>query len=240
MWTFGGWDESPFVAGEVRDPERNLPLSILGGLALVALLFIGVNACYLAILSPAELAASGERTATLAMERALGPAGGRALGLALVFSALGVTNGLILTGARLAYAASAEHRRLRWIARIHPRTHTPVNALSLQCLLSLTAILVLPDPYALLIYTSLAYWLFAALMAAAVLVLRRKEPRRQRPFRVWGYPLTPLMFIAASTAMAASVVAESPAIARATVAILAAGALTWRLLGGRRNLSPPG
>ena len=101
LWSFGGWDESPFVAEEVRNPQQNLPLSILGGLWLVAVLYVLVNAAYLAILTPAELAGSGGNTALVAMERALG-GGGRKLGaLALMICTFGAANGYAMTGGRL-------------------------------------------------------------------------------------------------------------------------------------------
>ena len=121
LWTFGGWDESPFVAEEVRNPGRDLPLSILAGLWTVALLYIAANAAYLAILSPAEIAGTAGRTATVAMERALGPGARRVLAIALMLSTLGAANGLVLTGGRIPYAAGRDLALFRWFARTAPR-----------------------------------------------------------------------------------------------------------------------
>ena len=224
MWTFGGWDESPFVAEEVRNPERNLPLSILGGLWTVALLFVMVNAAYLAILSTSEMAGSGGVTATVAMERALGPGGRKILSLALMMSTFGAANGFALTGGRIAYATGRDQAFFRWFARTHPRTKTPVRSLAVQGALTTAAILAFKDPFQLLLYTSLAYWGFAGLMAAAVVVLRLRDPRRERPFRVWGYPATPILFVAASVGMAVSVVVADTRNALVTIGILAVGA----------------
>jgi len=224
MWTFGGWDESPFVAEEVRNPERNLPLSILGGLWTVALLFVMVNAAYLAILSTSEMAGSGGVTATAAMERALGPGGRKILSLALMMSTFGAANGFALTGGRIAYATGRDQAFFRWFAHTHPRTKTPVRSLAVQGALTTAAILAFKDPFQLLLYTGLAYWGFAGLMAAAVVVLRLRDPRRERPFRVWGYPATPILFVAASVGMAVSVVVADTRNALVTIGILAAGA----------------
>ncbi len=224
MWTFGGWDESPFVAEEVRNPERNLTLSILAGLWTVALLFVLVNAAYLAILSPAEMATTAGQTATVAVERALGGGARKVLGVALMISTFGAANGFALTGGRIAFATGRDQGLFRWFARTHPRTKTPARSLVVQGVLTTAAILALANPFSLLLYTGLAYWGFAALTAAAVVVLRLRDPEAPRPFRVWGYPVTPILFIAAALGMAVSVVVAGWHNALVTVGILAAGA----------------
>lgn len=229
MWTLGGWDESPLVAEEIHHPERNLPLSVLAGLWSVGALYVLVNAAYLVVLSPAELAGSGTLTATVVIERALGDSAASVLSLVLVISTLGAANGLTLTGARIAYAAGKDHRPIAWLAHVHPRTHAPVRALILQGALTVLAIVVLSDPYDLLLYTAVAYWGFAGLMAVAMIVLRRSDPQRTRPFRVPAYPIVPLAFVAAAAAMTLSVVGEDPGSAGATVAILVAGVLVYSL-----------
>ena len=236
MWSFGGWDESPFVAEEVRNPRRNLPLSILGGLWTVALLYVAVNAAYLAVLSPPEMAATGGQTVTLAMERALGGGAGKALNLALMVSAFGAANGLVLTGGRIAYATGRAQVLFRWFAHTHGRTRTPVRPLMIQAVLTTAVILLFDSPFRLLLWTGLAYWAFAGLMAGAVFVLRRRDPQRERPFRLWGYPVIPVLFIAASLGMAVSVVVKNWHDALATVIILAVGAAVY----GISSLCPVG
>jgi APA family basic amino acid/polyamine antiporter len=236
MWTFGGWDESPFVAEEVTDPQRNLPISILFGLCTTALLFVLVNAAYLAILTPAELAASGGHTATLAMQRAVGPRAELLLSIALMVSTFGAANGMALTGGRIAYAVGSDHPLFRWLAHIDPRTRTPVRGLTAQCCLAVVAILALASPIDLLFYTGVAYWVFCALTAAAVIVLRHTDPSRIRPFRVWGYPATPILFIVASLVLAGAAAFEDPRTAVATALILMAGAMVYgieRILASR-------
>jgi APA family basic amino acid/polyamine antiporter len=229
MWTLGGWDESAFVAEEIHEPERNLPLSVMTGLWTVALLYVAVNGAYLAILTPAEMAATGERTAVLAMQRALGPGAQRALSFALMLSTAGMANGMVMTGARLAYATGRDQRIFQWFASTNARTKTPVRALVSQAFLVAVVIIAVPDPFAILLYTGLAYWTFAGLMAAALVALRIQDRERRRPFRVWAYPWTPLVFIVASAGMAASVIAESTANAVATVVIMATGVAAFAL-----------
>jgi len=227
MWTFGGWDESSFVAEEIRDPERILPLSIMGGLWTAALLFILVNIAYLAILTPAEMAGSGMDTAPLAMERAIGGGARKAIGLALMISTFGAANGLALTGGRIAYATGRDQRLFRWFAHTHHKTKTPVRSLIVQCGLTIVAILIFASPFQLLLYTGLAYWVFAALAAGAVVVLRLRDPERARPFRVWGYPVLPVLFVLAATGMAVSVVVTDMKNALVTVGIVAVGAAVF-------------
>jgi APA family basic amino acid/polyamine antiporter len=231
MWTIGGWDESPFVAEEIRNPERNLPRSILGGLWTVGLLFVLVNAAYLAILSAEEMAGSAGVTATVAMERALGGGARKVLSLALMICTLGAANGLALTGGRIGYAAGRSQALFRWFARTHRRTKTPVRSLIVQAVLTTAAVLVLESPFQLLLYTGLAYWLFAGLMAASVIILRLRDPQRERPFRVWAYPVVPMLFVLAAVGMGLSVIAEDvnkgTHNAVATLVILAVGTVVY-------------
>jgi amino acid transporter len=229
LWTYGGWDESPFVAEEVIAPQRNLPRSILGGLAVCAVLFIVVNGAYLAILTPGEMAASEGRTAIWAMGRALGPWAGAALCVALMVSTFGAANGMALTGARIGFAAGRDQAVFHWLARTSRRTRVPLRALVVQAILAGAAIVLMNDPFTLLLYTGVAYWCFAGLMALAVFVLRRRDAERPRPFRTWGYPVTPGLFIAAATCMAVSAGRQEPRNAMATAVILGVGIVVFVL-----------
>lgn len=229
MWSIGGWDEAPFVAEEIRNPQRNLPLAILGGLWTVAALYILANLAYLAILTPAEVAGSSGGTAAVAMKRALGEGVGRVLALAIMISAFGAANGLIMTGGRLAYAAGRDRGIFQWLGRTNPRTKTPVRGLAFQAILTVAAILVLSNPFALLLYTGLAYWTFAALTGGAVLVLRGKDPEKPRPFKTWGYPVTPILFMAAAICMSVSVIVYGWQNALATYLILSIGAVVYAI-----------
>ena len=227
LWTLGGWDEPAFVAEEVKRPEHTLPLAIVGGLALVTLLYLLVNAAYLGVLTPDEVAASGNATATLFVRRALGGEATRLLSFVLAISTIGAANGMVMTGARIPFAIARNESALGWFGELHPRAGTPVRALAVQALLVIAAIVLMADPFVLLLYTGLAYWSFSALMAAAVIVARRRD-RRRRPmgepaFRLPFYPWVPLVFIVASLAMCVAIVFEAPWHAATSAAIVGLG-----------------
>lgn len=206
MWTFGGWDESPFVAEEIIRPERNIPLSLIGGLAVCVVLYVLTNASYMSVLSIEEFASSGGRTATLVLERVFGEWGRRLLSLLLMMSTFGAANGMILTGARIAYASGRDNAVFGWFAQTHHRTKTPIRGLLVQFILGSSAIVIMNDPFKLLIFTGFAYWFFTALIPIALFILRRKDAGKQRPFQAFLYPVSPVLFFIAALAMIGAVI----------------------------------
>lgn len=208
MYTFSGWDQSPYVAEEVINPERNLPLSIMGGLLLCGVLFLLANIAYMAVLTPAEFAAPGGKAAPMLLQRALGPWAGKALSLVLMISTLGAANALILTSARVAFASGRDNPVFSWFAKTHPVTKTPVRSLIIQACIGTAAIACLKSPFQLLLYTGFAWWVFASLLPIALIVLRNREPEVKRPFRVALYPFTPILFCLGSLGMVFSCIAN--------------------------------
>jgi APA family basic amino acid/polyamine antiporter len=206
MWTFGGWDESPFVAEEIVRPERNIPISLIGGLLVCVILYVSTNAAYLAVLGPQDFISSEESTATLFLEKTLGTWAKLILSIILMTSTFGTANGFILTSARIIYATGRDNRIFSWFARTNKATRTPVRGLLIQLILGTTAIIIMDDPFNLLIFTGFAYWIFSALVPLALVILRYKDPERPRPFRVLLYPLTPLLFFIASLIMTGAVI----------------------------------
>lgn len=206
MWTFGGWDESTFVAEEIRNPEKNIPRSLIGGLSICVILYVLTNASYLKVLSPEELSASGGSTAILTMYRVFGGTGMIIINIILMISTLGAANGMILTGARIAYASGQDDKFFRWFAKLNTKTKTPIRGLVMQFVLGSLAIIILNDPFKLVIFTGFAYWLFTALIPLAVIRLRIKMPNQSRPFKVILYPYVPILFFIASLGMLYSVV----------------------------------
>jgi len=206
MWTFGGWDESPFVAEEIKRPERNIPVSLIGGLLICVILYVSTNAAYLTVLGPDEFISSGGRTATLFLEKTLGGWAKLMLSVILMISTFGTANGFILTSARIIYATGRDNRIFSWFARTHKTTKTPARGLLVQFILGSTAIIIMDDPFNLLIFTGFAYWLFSALVPVALVILRYKDPERARPFRVLLYPVTPVLFFMASLVMMGAVI----------------------------------
>lgn len=194
LYTYDGWIESTYVAGEVRDPGRNLPLSILLSTALVMVLYVLVSAAFLWLLPPARLMAS-PLVASDAMQVVLGGAGSAFVAAAILVSTLGANNGIIFTAARIPYAMAEDGLFFDWARRLNPRTHSPNITLGVQAIIAVA--MTLTGSYLqLTTYVVFAGFLFYGLSAAAVIVLRRREPELARPYRAWGYPATPLLFIA--------------------------------------------
>lgn len=191
---YDGWVQLTFVAGEIRNPQRNILVSLaLGSLACVAI-YVLANIAYLRVLSVAEIAAS-DRVAASVVERILGPRGGGLVSLTILISIIGTLNGCFLTSPRVYYAQARDGLFFRRFAQIHPRYQTPSFAILAQC--AWAAVLLITGSYETLVdYAMFALWLSYALMVAGVMVLRRKQPDLPRPYRMWGYPVTPTLFLA--------------------------------------------
>ncbi len=206
MWTFGGWDESPFVAEEIIKPERNIPISLIGGLLTCVILYVLTNAAYITVLGPDDFASSGGRTATLFLERSVGDWARRILSVILMISTFGAANGFVLTSGRIIYATGRDNRIFHWFAKTHHITKTPVRGLIVQFLLGSTAIMIMDNPFKLVIFTGFAYWAFSSLVPLALVILRRRDPQRPRPFRALLYPVSPVLFFMASLIMMGAVI----------------------------------
>ncbi|MSR84596.1 MAG: amino acid permease [Candidatus Latescibacteria bacterium] len=229
MWTYGGWNESTYVAGEMKNPARDLPRSIALALALVVALYLALNAVYLACIPPDQLPKS-EMVAAVVVEKFLGGPGGGLIAALVVVSALGALNGTVLTSGRLTYAFGADHPRFELLARVHNQFRTPAPALVLNGLWS--AVLVCSGTFDQLVaYTSAVTWLFFALIAVGLFILRRKHPDLERPYRIWA-PLV-VLFVAASLWLTYSAVAYSPLGSLAGLGILLAGLPLYYLVFSR-------
>jgi APA family basic amino acid/polyamine antiporter len=210
---YNGWSFVSFVAGEVTDPERNLPRSLVLGMAIVIFLYLGANLAYMHVLTPGEIANS-ERVGAAVMQRITGPSGARLLSVLILCSILGAINGNIMAAPRISFFAR--------FGRIHPRFRTPSFAIFVQCVWSL--ILLFSGTFeALTAYTILSAWLFYTLTVGAVAVLRLKRPHAHRPYRMWGYPATLWLFLAASVWFIADAVTGQPGPSLSALLIACAG-----------------
>jgi basic amino acid/polyamine antiporter, APA family len=236
LFTYGGWNEMAYVAAEVKNPRRNIVRALVLGMASVTLLYLVVNAAFLRTLGYEGMAAS-KAVATDTVSAAFPRAAGAMVSALICVSALGAVNGLIFTGARISYAVGNDHRLLRALGRWHPRWATPAAALILQGAITVLLIGVLGSFLGAVLYTAATVYSFYLASALAVLVLRRKEPAVERPYRVPLYPLTPLVFAGACVFLIQSAVRYKPAVALAACGVLAVGWLLWlldRWLEGRR------
>ncbi|MGE3274362.1 MAG: APC family permease [Vicinamibacterales bacterium] len=229
LFAYGGWQSCANIAGEIRDPARNLARANVLGVILVVTLYVGLNVAYLWVLTPAQVAASPALAADMA-RAAAGEAGARFVSLLIVASSLGFLAVVILTGPRLYYAMAGDGLFFARAARLSPRFRTPVFALWFQAAVSL--VLLTTNTYdQLLSYVVFADWLFFGLTAAAIFVVRRRDGAREGVARVPGHPFTTAGFVA----VAAGVVVNSffvypvqSGIGSAILLTAAAGYFIWR------------
>ena len=195
LFSADAWNNVTFTAGEVQNPKRNLPLSLAMGTGIVILLYIAVNFIYLGTLTFDQIkTAPSDRVGTLALEQMFHGSGAALMAVAILISTFGCCNGLILSGARVYYAMAKDKLFFRATGKVHPKYHTPKNALIVQGIW--TCILCLSGTYNdLLNYVIFAVLVFYILTIAGLFVLRRTEPNAERPYRAFGYPILPAIYI---------------------------------------------
>lgn len=193
LWAYEGWHLLTFAAGEVKNPQRNLTWGLLLGTLITIGLYLMVNVAYLWLL-PIDTIAHSPRVASEAMERSVGPIGGTIVAWAILISITGATNSNVLAGPRVYFAMARQGLFFRQVATVHPRYLVPVLSIVLQSAWAI--ILTLVGSFdRLFSYVIFVAWIFYALGGAAVLILRRRQPDLERPYKVWGYPLVPLLFV---------------------------------------------
>ncbi|HPW17399.1 MAG TPA: amino acid permease [Candidatus Aminicenantes bacterium] len=203
LWAYKGWEAATYSAGEVKNPQRNLPLGILVGTVAVIVLYVVANLAYLYVLPVGRIAASEGRVALEAMEIVAGPFGASLVAFLILFSILGAANQNILCSPRVYFAMARDGLFFKKFAECHPKFLTPhvsIVAISLwSILLTLTGTF-----KQLFTYVIFGEWVFFGLTVAAVIVLRKTKPGLERPYRTWGYPVTPAVFVVAAVGVALS------------------------------------
>jgi amino acid transporter len=234
LLTYGGWNEVACLSAEVRGSRRNLAWALLVSIGVVTALYVLVNWAYLRGLGLKGMASSEAVAADLA-QRALGSGGAQALSILVAVSALTSANATVLTGARTHYAFGCDSALFQGLGRWHPRANTPSQALLVQGALSLALVglgTVTRQGFQTMVeYTAPVFWLFFLLTGVSLLVLRVREPRAPRPFRVPLYPLMPLLFIGTCAYVLYSSLAYAGIGALAGMAVLGTGVV---LLGLER------
>ncbi len=200
LWAYDGWNDLNMVAGEIKNPQRNIPLSLIWGVATVGVLYILVNAAVQYVLPAATVAAS-ERPASDAVALVLGHAGASLVSAGMAISMLVTLNGTIMSGARVPFATARDGYFFTALAEVHPRYRTPSVAIMVQCGLAIILLLLGGSFRQFFSLTIFAEWLFYMIAASTVFVFRHREPNADRPYRVWGYPVVPALFVLASAAL---------------------------------------
>jgi APA family basic amino acid/polyamine antiporter len=235
LWAYEGWANVAASAGETLDPQRSFPRGIVIGTTALIALYLLANVAYLAALGPAGVAGT-DRVAAEAVRVAFGPGAARLIAAAALVAMFSAANGLTLTNSRVYYAMARDGVFFRKLAEVHPRFGTPAFSVIVS---SAWAILLAATGRfdELFTYVIFAAWLFYALAGASVFVLRWRRPDAPRPFRVPGYPWTPLCFVVAAAAIVVNTVAARPARSLLGLGILVLGmpAYYW----WRRTMSSP-
>jgi APA family basic amino acid/polyamine antiporter len=200
LWAYDGWNDLNMVAGEIRNPQRNIPLSLIWGVATVGALYMLVNAAVQYVL-PASAVAASERPASDAVSLVLGRAGASLVSAGMAISMLVTLNGTIMSGARVPFATARDGYFFKAIAEVHPHFHTPSVAIVVQCALAMILLLLGGSFRQFFSLAIFAEWLFYMISASTVFVFRQREPNLERPYRVLGYPVVPALFVLASTAL---------------------------------------
>ncbi|MEW5914918.1 MAG: amino acid permease [Gemmatimonadota bacterium] len=196
LFGYSGWHFSTNVAGEIRDPQRNLPFSILVGIAVVIVVYVLVNVSFLLVL-PFERLRESQLPATDAVSVAVGAFGAGVVSIAIVASTLGTMNAQLMNYPRIAFAMARDGYFFQKLAHVHGDRSTPTGAIIAQGVVA--AAFALSGTFTqILTYTAFVNHTFMSLIVASVFVLRRREPQMERPYRTWGYPVTPLIFLGVS------------------------------------------
>ncbi len=194
LWAYDGWADLAFVGGEVKDPQRILPRALLIGTGTVVVLYLAANLVYLYLI-PIQTMKHAELVAADVARLVIGPAGVVIVSAAIAVSTFGTLNGSMMTAPRIFFAAAEDGLFPKAIARVDPRTHAPTAAVLLMTVMGMIFILIrtfteLADQFI------IGIWPFYALAVAGVFVLRRTRPGLERPYRTWGFPVVPLLFLA--------------------------------------------
>jgi len=237
MFSYSGWNAASYVAEEIRDPGRNVPKALAIGTVVVVLLYLGLNTLYLYAVPIGEIGGAGQaEIAVVAAQRLIGPTAANLLGALAVVVLLGSLSAMTIAGPRVYFAMARDGAFFRSAARIHPRFHTPWVAILAQTVWS--AVLILTNnKMELAEYTGFAVLLFSSVAVSVIFVLRRRHPDEPRPFKAWGYPVAPAIFVLASLVIMVAAIAGRPGPSLRGALIILAGIPVYYLFA-RRSRTP--
>jgi APA family basic amino acid/polyamine antiporter len=193
LFSYGGWQHASFLAGETKNPSRNVPIAMITGAAVVTLIYLLVNISYMLLL-PVEKIVSSEKVAAEAVSTII-PFGGILVAGLIAISTFGTIGIYTLSAPRIYYAMAEDGLFFKGIAKVHPKFRTPVNAIIIQSVWSVILLLFWGTLENLITYTVSVEWIFYTFAAAGIFIFRRKLRNTDRPYKTFGYPVTPLIFI---------------------------------------------
>jgi len=226
LFSYLGWNASVYVASEIKNPARNVPRSLFLGLGVCAGLYMLVNGIYLYALTPSELIESGDAGAAAATAL-FGDFGGQLVAIFVLVSVVGTLNATILVGPRIIYAMALDGLFFRDADRIHEGFSTPSAAIAVQAAVSIALVVFLESFPKALDFTVFGIILATSADVLALFFLRRRQPDRERPYRAWGYPWLPALYLAVNLSIGVAIAIASPRECAVTLAVLAAGLLIY-------------
>lgn len=244
LWAFDGWNNLTMVGGEIKNPSRNVPISLIVGMLAIVLIYGLANVAYFYALPVGEILTANSKlhpeafpVATKAAATFLGENGIWFLSIALFLSAIGAMNGSILSGARVPFAMARDQLFFQGLARLHPKTHVPYVSILIQAVIA-GALASTGTFDQLTDYVVFSSWLFYALVTYSIFIFRKKLPNAPRPYKAIGYPILPVVFLASAAFLLVNTVVTSPNETIRGLIIIAAGVpLYWWLQ--RRKPSKP-
>jgi APA family basic amino acid/polyamine antiporter len=234
LWAYDGWNLVTTVSAEIRDPQRSLPRALIAGVAVVAGLYILVNAAVQYVI-PADMIA-GSTSPALDAIRWAGPGIMTLVLIAMALAMLATLNGSTMTGARVPFAVARDGYFFSGLAKVHERFRTPSTAIVLQAVLAIGLLLFAGSFRQLFSLTLFAEWLFYMLTTSTVFIFRRRQPDSPRPYRVWGYPVVPAVFILASAVLLCYTFADNVRNSLLGSLVMIAGIPVYYLFARRRSL----
>jgi APA family basic amino acid/polyamine antiporter len=236
LWAYDGWNNITFLAGEVKNPGRNLPLALIAGGLVVMGLYLFVNLSYFHVLTPTQIASvpASSSVAAEVVRRLLGSVAVTLMAAAMMTSSFGALHASILATARIPYALAKDGLIVKSLAYVSPRTHVPVRALVVQCIWA--CVVALSGSYDTLTdYAIFALTLFYIMVAASIFLFRRRQPNAERPYRTWGYPVVPILFLIGSTFLILMTIINSPRQSAIGLILILLGVPVYWLLQSRQE-----
>jgi basic amino acid/polyamine antiporter, APA family len=237
LWAYDGWNDLNMVAGEVRKPERSIPLALVAGVATVGILYMLMNAA-VQYAMPASAIAASARPASDTTGLVFGPIGAAIVSAAMALSMLVTLNGTTMSGARVPFAVARDRYFFSALAKVHPRFHTPSTAIIVQAILSILLLLLGGNFKQLFSLAIFAEWLFYMIAGSTIFVFRRRETQLDRPYRIWGYPILPALFVFASAVLLYYTFTDNLLNSTAGLLLILAGVPVFYGFARKRGLNP--
>lgn len=236
LWAYDGWNNISFIAGEVKEPHTTIPKSLFLGTASVIAIYVVTNLAYLYILSPEAMAQSTLVAADVA-KSFMGNMGGGLISAAILVSTFGCVNGMILSGPRVYFAMARDGLFFSKVGEVHPKFLTPALSICLQAIWA--SLLTLSGSYdQLFTYVMFTAWVFYGMTGASIFIFRKKAPDMPRPYKTWGYPIVPLIFVLVSGFLVINTLIAKPLESLAGLGILLAGIPVYLFWQRKKDIKP--